>query len=208
MLCLLYWLVRVWCSSGVSSVAFLLLGGASVAALASDWTERHRPRIASSCCCCRGACRLATVRHVPRSAACSALSAQARSSPSPSSARWCPTWWALQSSVTSPSWTCLPSPAANRSGMQLGGLHVAVESRPAGSAGTQILQTEVEFNKCGAPVLARPPLPRCPYGPARGSSEAVLACPLPYGSPLPSCLLAGSWAKTCVSVRLLSRDEP
>ena len=36
--CLLYRLVSVWCSSGVSSVAFLLLGGASVAALASDWT--------------------------------------------------------------------------------------------------------------------------------------------------------------------------
>ena len=50
MLCLLYRLVSVWCSSGVSSVAFLLLGGASVAALASDWTERHRSRIASSCC--------------------------------------------------------------------------------------------------------------------------------------------------------------
>jgi hypothetical protein len=48
--CLLYRLVSVWCSSGVSSVAFLLLGGASVAALASDWTERHRSRIASSCC--------------------------------------------------------------------------------------------------------------------------------------------------------------
>ena len=48
-------------------------------------------------------------------------------------------------------------------------------------------------------VLARPPLPWCPYGPARGSSEAVLACPLPYGSPLPGCLLAGSRAKTCVS---------
>ena len=58
--CLLYRLVSVWCSSGVSSVACLLLGGASVAALASDWTERHRPRIASSCCCpippTRGAC--------------------------------------------------------------------------------------------------------------------------------------------------------
>ena len=48
--CLLYRLVSVWCSSGVSSVAFLLLGGASVAALASDWTERHRSRIAASCC--------------------------------------------------------------------------------------------------------------------------------------------------------------
>ena len=57
--CLLYRLVSVWCSSGVSSVAFLLLGGASVAALASDWTERHRSRIASSCCPIpptRGAC--------------------------------------------------------------------------------------------------------------------------------------------------------
>ena len=36
------------CSSGASSVACLLLGGGSVAALASDWTERHRPRLASS----------------------------------------------------------------------------------------------------------------------------------------------------------------
>ena len=43
--CLLYRLVSVWCSSGVSSVAFLLLGGASVAALASDWTERHTPGV-------------------------------------------------------------------------------------------------------------------------------------------------------------------
>ena len=47
--CLLYRLVSVWCSSGVSSVAFLLLGGASVAVPASDWTERHRSRIAASC---------------------------------------------------------------------------------------------------------------------------------------------------------------
>ena len=46
--CLLYRLVSVWCSSGVSSVAFLLLGGASVAVPASDWTERHRSRIAAS----------------------------------------------------------------------------------------------------------------------------------------------------------------
>ena len=52
---------------------------------------------------------------------------------------------------------------------------------------------------CLGSVLARLLIPWCPYGPARGSSEAVLACPLPYGSPLPSCLLAGSWAKTCVS---------
>ena len=58
-------------------------------------------------------------------------------------------------------------------------------------------------------VLARPLLPWCPYGPARGSSEAVLACPLPYGSPLPSCLLAGGWAKTChVCLRVLSSAEP
>ena len=57
----------------------------------------------------------------------------------------------------------------------------------------------VSSTLCLGSVLARLLLPWCPYGPARGSSEAVLACPLPYGSPLPSCLLAGSWAKTCVS---------
>ena len=35
-----------WRPSG----ACLLLGGASVAVPASDWTERHRSRIAASCC--------------------------------------------------------------------------------------------------------------------------------------------------------------